>query len=163
MDVLSGSRLSFRSVSFPTSLQGCQILIDTKYQKPGKIYQITTKLPNEHKIYQMALINSKLEYNLPIFSIIRPSKIYPIRDFWFENIPSGNPGRKTLASAVFPPFNRCHAGKACWGLYAKSCDLSRLSRGDSPLSTEPIIEIYELEGESIYACRTIKLAKKSLG
>jgi hypothetical protein len=30
--------------------------------------------PNGHKIYQQ-----------------RPSKIYPNRDFWFENIPSGNP------------------------------------------------------------------------
>jgi hypothetical protein len=27
---------------------------------------------------------------IPILSIPRPSKIYPIRDFWFENIPSGN-------------------------------------------------------------------------
>jgi hypothetical protein len=25
------------------------------------------------------------------FSISRPSKIYPNWDFWFENIPSGNP------------------------------------------------------------------------
>jgi hypothetical protein len=29
---------------------------------------------------------------MPTFSIPRPSKIYPNRDFWFENIPSGNPG-----------------------------------------------------------------------
>jgi hypothetical protein len=27
-----------------------------------------------------------------IFSIPRPSKIYPTWDFWFENKPSGNPG-----------------------------------------------------------------------
>jgi hypothetical protein len=29
---------------------------------------------------------------IPTFSIARPSKIYPNLDFWFENIPSGNPG-----------------------------------------------------------------------
>jgi hypothetical protein len=30
--------------------------------------------------------------NLPTFFIPRASKIYPKLDFWFENIPSGNPG-----------------------------------------------------------------------
>jgi hypothetical protein len=29
--------------------------------------------------------------NTPTFSILKPSKIYPNWDFWFENIPSGNP------------------------------------------------------------------------
>jgi hypothetical protein len=29
---------------------------------------------------------------MPISSIARPSKNYPNLDFWFENIPSGNPG-----------------------------------------------------------------------
>jgi hypothetical protein len=29
---------------------------------------------------------------VPTSSIARPSKIYPNWDFWFENIPSGNPG-----------------------------------------------------------------------
>jgi hypothetical protein len=29
--------------------------------------------------------------NMPTFSILRPSKIYPNWDFWFENIASGNP------------------------------------------------------------------------
>jgi hypothetical protein len=28
------------------------------------------------------------------FSISRPSQIYPNWDFWFENIPSGNPGQQ---------------------------------------------------------------------
>jgi hypothetical protein len=28
---------------------------------------------------------------MPRFSIVRPSKIYPKWDFWFENEPSGNP------------------------------------------------------------------------
>jgi hypothetical protein len=30
--------------------------------------------------------------NIPTSSIARPSKNYPNLDFWFENIPSGNPG-----------------------------------------------------------------------
>jgi hypothetical protein len=29
---------------------------------------------------------------MPTASIARPSKIYPNLNFWFENIPSGNPG-----------------------------------------------------------------------
>jgi hypothetical protein len=29
---------------------------------------------------------------IPTFVIPRPSKIYPNCDFWYENIPSGNPG-----------------------------------------------------------------------
>jgi hypothetical protein len=32
---------------------------------------------------------------MPAFSILRPSKIYPNRDFCFENKPSGNPAFKT--------------------------------------------------------------------
>jgi hypothetical protein len=56
------------------------LFLDTIHiPKRGKIYQITTTLPNGHKIYITAL------------SILRPSKIYPNWDFWFENKPSGNP------------------------------------------------------------------------
>jgi hypothetical protein len=36
--------------------QGCQIFLDTIYQKRGSIYQITTKVPNGHKVYQMAVV-----------------------------------------------------------------------------------------------------------
>jgi hypothetical protein len=79
--------------------QGCQIFLGTTYQNGEKIYQITIKyiiwpedipnshniyIPNSHKIYPMKKIN-------PIFSITRPSKIYPNRDFWSENKPSGSP------------------------------------------------------------------------
>jgi hypothetical protein len=46
--------------------------------KGGKIYQIVTKLFNGHKMYQMAIIYSKRPNNMPIFSIPRTSKIYPI-------------------------------------------------------------------------------------
>jgi hypothetical protein len=69
--------------------QGCQILLDTIYQNGGKY----TKLPlNYHiaipRMYQMAVIYSKWHTNL---SIPKPCKMYPNWDFWFENIPSGNP------------------------------------------------------------------------
>jgi hypothetical protein len=59
--------------------------------KRGKIYQISTKLLNDLKIYPTGIIYSKWALNTPKFSIVRPSKIYPNWDFWFENIPSGNP------------------------------------------------------------------------
>jgi hypothetical protein len=46
-----------------------------QYTKTGKIYQMTTKLQNGHKMYQH----------------LRPFKICPNWYFWFEKIPSGNP------------------------------------------------------------------------
>jgi hypothetical protein len=46
---------------------------------------------NIYKIYPMAVKSTKWSYNLPTSSTARPSKIYANLDFWFENIPSGNP------------------------------------------------------------------------
>jgi hypothetical protein len=40
----------------------------------------------------MAIKCTKWSYNLPTYSILRPSKIYQNWDFWFENVPFGNPG-----------------------------------------------------------------------
>jgi hypothetical protein len=57
--------------------QGCQIFLGTTYQD-GK------NIPNNHKIYKMAI-------NIPTSSIARPSKMYPNWYFWFGNMPSGNP------------------------------------------------------------------------
>jgi hypothetical protein len=59
--------------------------------KRGKIHQITTTLPNGHKIYHMTVKYSKCSWNIPTFSSQRPSEIYPNWDFWFESIPSGSP------------------------------------------------------------------------
>jgi hypothetical protein len=36
-------------------------------------------------------IGNKIDKTATKHTIARPSKIYPNRDFWFENIPSGNP------------------------------------------------------------------------
>jgi hypothetical protein len=44
----------------------------------------------------MALKYSKCPTNIPIFSIPKPSKIYPNVDFLFENIPSGNPAPDSI-------------------------------------------------------------------
>jgi hypothetical protein len=56
------------------------------------MHQIATKLPNGNIIYHMAVIYSKCPLDIPTFFIPRHAKIYPNLDFWFENIPSGNPG-----------------------------------------------------------------------
>jgi hypothetical protein len=40
---------------------------------------------------QMATLYSKWALNVATFSIPKPSKSYPKCNFWFENIPSGNP------------------------------------------------------------------------
>jgi hypothetical protein len=65
--------------------QGCQIFLGTTYQN-GK------NIPNNQIIYQMAEIQTKWSENIPTSSIASPSKIYSNKDFWFENMPSGNPG-----------------------------------------------------------------------
>jgi hypothetical protein len=54
--------------------QGCQISI-------GETYQNGTK----------AIKQTKWLLNIPTSFVARPSKIYPNLEFWFENMPSGNP------------------------------------------------------------------------
>jgi hypothetical protein len=68
-----------------TSCQGCQIFPRCDIPKLEKLpnYPKNTKY---HKIYAYITYVGK-------FFIPRPSKIYPKRNFWYENtIPSGNPG-----------------------------------------------------------------------
>jgi hypothetical protein len=43
-----------------------------------------------YKIYEMAVKYTKWQYNLAKSFIERHSKIYPMWDFWFENIASGS-------------------------------------------------------------------------
>jgi hypothetical protein len=61
-----------------------------------EIYQMSIKLANGRKIYRM-----DIKYINIFFA--RHSRIYPNLDFWFENIPSGNPAlcRKWLAKTLF--------------------------------------------------------------
>jgi hypothetical protein len=65
------------------------------------MYRWPQNLPNGHKIYQMAGKLIKWPQNRLTFSIARPSKICPNWDFWFENMPSGNPGLDTFVTWLF--------------------------------------------------------------
>jgi hypothetical protein len=60
--------------------------------KGGKIYQNSTKLPNDHKMFKMAVVYSKCP-NVPFQD---PPKFTQIVIFWFGNIPSGNPDSKAF-------------------------------------------------------------------
>jgi hypothetical protein len=46
----------------------------------------------------MAVKQTRWPFNIPTFSTARPSKIYLNRNFWFENIPSGNAGKDKKVS-----------------------------------------------------------------
>jgi hypothetical protein len=75
----------------------------SKHTKMGKIYQRTTKYTKRTYVctlYQFALKCAKWSQNIQTVSSQRPSKIYPNRDFWFENKPSGKPGRKPQKTSV---------------------------------------------------------------
>jgi hypothetical protein len=48
----------------------------------------------------MAVKLIKWPQNIPTSSITRHSEIYPKLGFWFENKPSGNPGRKFHAQLL---------------------------------------------------------------
>jgi hypothetical protein len=50
---------TMRSTLVTISEQGCQIFLDAIRPNVEKIVQISTKLPNDHNIYQMAVIYSK--------------------------------------------------------------------------------------------------------
>jgi hypothetical protein len=55
-------------------------------------------MPNDRK-------RTKRPSNIPALSIIRPSKIYPNWDFWFENIPSGNSVGEDLINLHFSNYS----------------------------------------------------------
>jgi hypothetical protein len=42
--------------------------------------------------------NYQMDINYNIFSITRPTKMYPKWDFWYEKIPSGNPETQSYVS-----------------------------------------------------------------
>jgi hypothetical protein len=70
----TGARSAFLETSFSPLLQGCQIFLGITYQN-GK------NIPNYHKIYQMPIK----------YTIASSSKINPNKNFWFKNLPFGNP------------------------------------------------------------------------
>jgi hypothetical protein len=70
--------------------------------KPERMYPMNTKctkwsynIPNVCKIFQMAI-----KY-IDIFKL-RPYKIYPNWEFWFENKPSGNSGLGCRQKSAVP-------------------------------------------------------------
>jgi hypothetical protein len=70
--------------------------------------QRTKNVPNDNKICEMVTKYT----NQHMYSMARPSKIYPNYDFWFQNIPSGNPGihgfplqiRQARSGPILRPF-----------------------------------------------------------
>jgi hypothetical protein len=86
-DVLVGEYF-FQSDSMYTRVARFSLV---QHTKNGKIYQITTNIPNSNKMYQMAVKQDITYEHITISSIARPFNIYPNLDFLFENIPSGNP------------------------------------------------------------------------
>jgi hypothetical protein len=82
--------------------QGCHIFLGTTYKNCKNMPKCLQNIPDGHKIYQMAVKETKCSKNLPTSLIARPSKIYPIWHFWFENIPSVNTVRQRNGSSA--PF-----------------------------------------------------------
>jgi hypothetical protein len=64
--------------------------------KMGKIYQMAIKTPNGRNIFQMSI-----EYTFFI-----PTKINPNLDFWFENVPSGNPGTSVISPQTIGRYRK---------------------------------------------------------
>jgi hypothetical protein len=62
-------------------IQGCQIFLCTRYQKPEKCRKSTQNVRKRHKISQMSVNYSKWPLNTYTFSHLRPSKIYSNWDF----------------------------------------------------------------------------------
>jgi hypothetical protein len=76
--------------------QGCQIVLGATYQNWETYTKNTTKYSSIGDLNQMAITYTKLPYvQMPKFSIASRSEIYEYWDFWYENIPSGNPGYET--------------------------------------------------------------------
>jgi hypothetical protein len=74
---------------------------------------MTTKLPNGNKTFQMPLVYSKWTQNITTFSIARPPKIYPNRDFlvWKYSIwqPRVSGGEKNAKNVLIWWKSKCRS------------------------------------------------------
>jgi hypothetical protein len=87
-------------MKFYTQLQGCQIFLGPNIPKRELYTKWPQTVPNGHKLYQLIKKYSKWSQNITTFSVRRPYKIYPNRNFWFENKPSGNPAQLTNCKQI---------------------------------------------------------------
>jgi hypothetical protein len=74
--------------------QGCEIFLVVTYQNGKYIPKHHIYTYMEVKYTKMDLKVPKWPLYTPKFSILRPAQINQNCDFWSENMPSGNPGRK---------------------------------------------------------------------
>jgi hypothetical protein len=72
----------------------------SQYTKTRENVPNSHLVPNDHKMYRMAVIYSKRSKKT-LFSFTSPSKIDPNWDFCFENIPSGNPAHDPSRALPF--------------------------------------------------------------
>jgi hypothetical protein len=86
--------------------------------KPEKSTKCTQNVPNGHKLSQVSLKYSKWPSNILTISNLRPYKIFPNWDFWFENKPSGNPAAtlvrsdfRRIASSCAVHYIMCDGGR----------------------------------------------------
>jgi hypothetical protein len=75
-------------------IKGCQIFLVTTYQRVENIPHHSKAYLHRYTLAIKYVKGQKYpnDKNITTFSIPKPSKIFPNWDFWYENIPSGNPG-----------------------------------------------------------------------
>jgi hypothetical protein len=67
-------------------------------QNGKKITKWRRTITSGREPYQKVVKRSEWPLNIPTMTIPRLFKTFPNWDFWFENIPSGNPDFKFFAS-----------------------------------------------------------------
>jgi hypothetical protein len=72
-----------------------------QHTKTGKIYQIIIIYPEEPQNIPNGCKIDQMVINIPTSSIARPSKIDSNWDFWFKNMPSGNPAQSITDTKTF--------------------------------------------------------------
>jgi hypothetical protein len=98
LKILGTQKISIRSTAWQwdrkSKIQGCRMFLSTRYQNRKTI-------PNDLKIYQIATTCTKIDQMAIKYTYIhnnfhwKPLQSYPDCNFWFENMPSGNPTAKS--------------------------------------------------------------------